>query len=186
MLTLSYKHIKKICCTLAIPICLAAQPGIAADMPGAGTAAPAFTLPSQDGKDVSLSDYRGRWVVLYFYPKDFSSGCSLEAHNFQEDSAKYRAKNAVIVGISVDSVNSHKGFCAKQGLNFKLLADTGRTVSETYGSVMKHGEDTLSARHTFLVDPTGVIRKTYAAVNPANHSDEVLADLDRLQSEKKQ
>src|SRR3954466_9800691 len=103
--------------------------------PAEGTAAPKFTLPSQDSPSVSLNDFKGKWVVLYFYPKDFTSGCTLEAHNFQRDLAKYEAANAVILGVSVDTAESHKEFCAKEGLNFKLLSDTDAKVSDQYGSV---------------------------------------------------
>ena len=106
---------------------------------------------------------RGKWVVLYFYPKDFTSGCTLEAHNFQRDLALYEKFNAVVLGVSVDTVASHKGFCAKEGLNFKLLADTNAAVSKAYGSVMTMGDKTLSARNTFLIDPSGVIRQGRAA-----------------------
>src|SRR5207248_865581 len=102
-----------------------------------GKTAPDFTLKSQDGTPVSLSQYRGKWVVLYFYPKDFTSGCTIEAHNFQRDMDKYTQKNAVILGVSVDDVDSHKGFCAKEGLNFKLLADSKHAVVEKYGSIMQ-------------------------------------------------
>src|SRR5215471_8967492 len=91
--------------------------------PAAGTKAPDFTLSSQEGKQVSLSQFQGKWVVLYFYPKDFTSGCTMEAHNFQRDLQKYEQKNAAIVGVSVDNADSHKSFCTKEGLNFKLLAD---------------------------------------------------------------
>src|SRR5579859_2252897 len=104
-------------------------------IPAVGSNAPDFTLPSQDGSAVSLKDYRGKWVVLYFYPKDQTPGCTREAHNFQTDQAKYAALNAVVLGISVDSVESHKKFCANDGLNFKLLADTGHKVAESYGSL---------------------------------------------------
>src|SRR5450432_419899 len=92
--------------------------------PAEKTMAPDFTLKSQEGKTVSLKDYRGKWVVLYFYPKDMTPGCSREAHNFQVDQPKYAERNAVVLGVSLDSVDSHKKFCAKEGLNFKLLADT--------------------------------------------------------------
>jgi peroxiredoxin Q/BCP len=122
--------------------------------------------------------------VLYFYPKDFSSGCTIEAHNFQRDIDKYTQKNAVIVGVSVDTVDSHKGFCAKEGLNFKVLSDTKHEVSQKYGSLMEIRDMTLSARNTFLIDPSGVIRKTYIKVNPQSHSEEVLADLSALQAKK--
>ena len=154
---------------------------VALAIPAEGTAAPAFTLNSQEGKPVSLSDFRGKWVVLYFYPKDFTSGCTLEAHNFQRDLAKYDEKHAAIVGVSLDAVDSHKEFCTKEGLNFKLLADTDRAVSTKYGSIMDHEGTKYSARNTFLIDPKGVIRKVYVKVKPAAHSDEVLADLTTLE-----
>ena len=98
--------------------------------PAIGTEAPDFTLNSQDGKPISLHDFRGKWVVLYFYPKDMTPGCTIEAHNFQRDLAKYEAKNAVILGVSVQDEKSHQEFCAKESLNFKLLADTQHQVSE--------------------------------------------------------
>jgi peroxiredoxin Q/BCP len=85
--------------------------------------APGFTLPSQDNTPISLSEYKGKWVVLYFYPKDFTGGCTLEAHNFQRDLDKYKAANAVVLGVSLDTADSHKGFCTKESLTFKLLAD---------------------------------------------------------------
>ncbi len=160
---------------------------IAADQPqppAEGATAPVFTLPNQEGAQVSLDQFKGKWVVLYFYPKDFTSGCTVEAHNFQRDIDKYTQKNAVIVGVSVDNVVSHKGFCTKEGLNFKLLADPDHAVVEKYGSVMVYNGMTLAARNTFLIDPTGVIRKVYLKVSPQGHSDEVLAELDQLQSKK--
>jgi thioredoxin-dependent peroxiredoxin len=152
--------------------------------PAAGSPAPAFNLPSQEGAQVSLDQLKGKWIVLYFYPKDFTSGCTVEAHNFQRDIDKYTQKNAVIVGVSVDNVDSHKGFCAKEGLNFKLLADPDHSVVQKYGSVMEYNGITLAARNTFLIDPTGVIRKVYLKVDPQGHSEEVLADLDQLQAAK--
>src|SRR6266567_4194683 len=123
--------------------------------PSSGTLAPDFTLNSQDGKPVSLHDLRGRWVVLYFYPKDFTSGCTVEAHNFQRDLPQYEQKNAAIVGVSVQDEDSHQKFCTKEGLSFKLLADTKQEVSSEYDSVMTHNDAKLSARHTFLIDPQG-------------------------------
>jgi peroxiredoxin Q/BCP len=151
--------------------------------PAVGAVAPDFTLNSQEGKAVSLGEYRGKWVVLYFYPKDFTSGCTTEAHNFQRDMAQYEAKNAVIIGVSVDRADSHQKFCAKEGLNFKLLADTEHKVSEEYGSIMNvMGVKKLSARHTFLVNPQGVIVKEFMDVKPAEHSAEVLAALTELQT----
>src|SRR5881396_1298906 len=106
--------------------------------PAAGTAAPDFSLKTGDGSQVGLKDYRGKWVVLYFYPKDFTSGCTMEAKNFQRDLAKYEQSGAVVLGVSVDSAQSHKDFCAKEGLNFKLLADPDAKVSAQYGSTMDY------------------------------------------------
>jgi thioredoxin-dependent peroxiredoxin len=151
------------------------------DPPPVGSAAPNFTLNSQEGKPVSLQDFRGKWVVLYFYPKDFTSGCTLEAHNFQRDLAQYQQKNAVILGVSVDSADSHQKFCTKEGLNFKLLADTDHAVSRQYASLKDYVGMKFAARHTFLINPEGVIVKEYMDVNPANHSQQVLADLTQLQ-----
>lgn len=149
--------------------------------PVAGSDAPNFLLTSQDGSSVSLKDYRGKWVVLYFYPKDFTSGCTIEAHNFQHDLQEYAHRNAVILGVSVDSAESHKKFCAKEGLNFKLLADTSHEVSKQYGSLMNFGVAQISARHTFLIDPQGKIARSYMSVNPSRHSAEMLAAIDELE-----
>ncbi len=148
-----------------------------------GSAAPNFTLPSQQGASVSLKDYHGDWVVLYFYPKDQTPGCTREAHNFQVDQSKYAARNAVVLGVSVDSVDSHQKFCAKEGLNFKLLADSDGKVSHAYGSLKNLGVIKFAARHTFLIDPSGKIAKSYTSVDPARHSAEVLAALDQLQKQ---
>jgi thioredoxin-dependent peroxiredoxin len=149
------------------------------ETPAEGSEAPDFTLPSPQGT-VSLRDYRGKWVVLYFYPKDQTPGCSREAHNFQLDQLKYAERNAVVLGVSVDGVDSHKQFCAKEGLNFKLLADTDYKVSEAYGSLTNLVVVKFSARHTFLIDPNGKIAKVYTTVDPLKHSGEVLAGLDAL------
>ena len=172
---------------LFLALALSALFAVAADQPqppAAGSQAPAFSLPSQEGAQVSLDQFRGKWVVLYFYPKDFTSGCTIEAHNFQRDIGKYTVKNAAIVGVSVDDVDSHKSFCAKEGLNFKLLADSSHAVVQKYGSIMEYNGMTLAARNTFLIDPNGVIRKVYLKVSPQGHSGEVLADLQQLQSAK--
>jgi peroxiredoxin Q/BCP len=172
---------------LFVTLLLASLLAVAADQaqpPMAGNPAPAFSLPSQEGTQVSLDQFKGKWVVLYFYPKDFTSGCTIEAHNFQRDIDKYTQKNAVILGVSVDNVDSHKGFCTKEGLNFKLLADPNHTVVQQYGSVMEYNVMTLAARNTFLIDPTGVIKKVYLKVSPQGHSEEVLADLQQLESAK--
>ena len=156
----------------------------AATVPAAGTQAPAFSLTSQEGNQVKLSDFKGKWVVLYFYPKDFTSGCTMEAHNFQHDLASYVKADAVILGVSVQDASSHKSFCAKEGLQFKLLADTDHKVSEEYGSLKDYHGMTLSARNTFIIDPNGKIVKVFEDVNPQGHSQEVLAALSGLQNQK--
>jgi len=148
--------------------------------PAVGSAAPDFTLNSQDGKPVSLHDYKGKWVVLYFYPKDMTSGCTIEAHNFQKDLAKFDAKNAVILGVSMQDQKSHQEFCAKESLTFKLLADTKSGVSGKYDSVMNFGVTKLSSRHTFLIDPNGVVRKVWTSVDVKTHSDDVLRAIEQL------
>ena len=148
--------------------------------PKAGSQAPPFTLKSQDGTPVSLQDFRGKWVVLYFYPKDFTSGCTLEAHNFQRDLAEYEKRNAVIVGVSVDSPDSHHQFCVKEGLSFKLLADTDHAVSKEYGTLSQM-LFTHAARNTFLISPDGKIVHIFDDVKPAEHSAQVLATLTELQ-----
>src|SRR6267142_3456371 len=163
---------------------LAARFAFAGSPPQVGTAAPEFTLPSQDGQ-VSLQDFRGKWVVLYFYPKDFTSGCTVEAHNFQRDLAEYEKRGAVILAVSMQDEKSHQEFCAKEGLNFKLLADTKGEVSEKYGSVMNLGVTKLSARHSFLIDQQGVIRKVWTSVDVKMHSGEILTSLDELQKAQK-
>jgi peroxiredoxin Q/BCP len=146
-------------------------------LPQAGQAAPNFTLPSQDGSKISLDSFRGKWVVLYFYPKDMTTGCTIEAHNFQQDISKYQQLDAVVVGVSVDSTDSHKEFCAKEGLSFKLLSDQDKTVVAQYGSMGDHLGIKIAKRNTFLIDPHGKIVQVWTAVNPQQHSEQVLAAL---------
>ncbi len=150
-------------------------------IPAEGTKAPGFTLKSQEGKEVSLKDYRGKWVVLYFYPKDMTPGCTIEAHNFQRDQPEFDKKNAVILGVSLDTVDSHVQFCTKENLTFKLLSDPEHMVVDKYGSLSHFGTMTVAARNTFLIDPKGVIKKVYLKVDPNPHSKDVLAELDELQ-----
>ena len=147
--------------------------------PPLNQAAPEFTLPTNTGDgEVSLHDYRGKWVVLYFYPQDFTPGCTLEARRFQQDLPQYQSRNTQILGVSVDDVNSHAEFCDSEGLKFPLLADTDGSVSKAYGSWL----GSMSLRHTYLIDPEGMLREIFLGVRPAIHSQEVLARLDELQS----
>lgn len=142
--------------------------------------APEFTLLGNDGEgeiqEFSLQNYRGQWVVLYFYPQDFTPGCTLEARRFQQDLPKYLERNVQVLGVSVDDVDSHEAFCDAEGLKFPLLADSTGDVSKQYGSYLTG----YSLRHTYLIDPEGILRKIYLGVNPAIHSQEVLTDLDSL------
>jgi peroxiredoxin Q/BCP len=149
-------------------------------MPSVGQAAPTFTLPSQDGSQISLDSFRGKWVVLYFYPKDMTPGCTIEAHNFQRDQAKFDAANTVILGVSLDTPDSHKQFCTKEGLTFRLLADPEHKVVDAYGSLGHFGTWTIANRNTFLIDPQGKIVKEWIKVDPSHHSEEVLAAIAEL------
>jgi peroxiredoxin Q/BCP len=150
--------------------------------PVTGKPAPDFSLTTGDGSQVSLKDYRGKWVVLYFYPKDFTGGCTMEAKNFERDRPKYDPLNAVILGVSVDTAQSHKDFCAKEGLNFKLLADPDAKVSTDYGSVMDYKGQKLAARNTFIINPKGEVAKVFVKVDPTTHSEDVMKALAELQN----
>jgi len=144
-------------------------------MPAVGQSAPGFTLPSQDGSQISLSSFKGKWVVLYFYPKDQTPGCTIEAHNFQQALPQLEAKNAVVLGVSVDTPDSHKQFCTKEGLTFRLLADPDHTVVTAYGSLGNFGAMTIANRNTFLIDPQGKIMQEWTKVNPQTAASDVLA-----------
>lgn len=167
---------------LALPL---ASVAFAADMPPVGSVAPSFTLPSQENLPVSLASYRGKWVVLYFYPKDQTSGCSLEAHNFQRDLPKYQAMNAVVLGVSMDTVDSHRQWCTKDSFTFKMLADPDHKVVDAYGVPVKqfnmNGHPTsIAMRDTFLISPDGKIVKVWEVKDIPNHSSEVLAALQSM------
>ena len=145
-----------------------------------GTVAPNFSLPSQTDTMVSLKDYKGKYVVLYFYPKDMTTGCTIEAHNFERDTDKYAALNAVVLGVSLDTVESHKTFCSKDGLNFKLLADPDHKVIDAYGVPVTnapHDGQTISfaKRDTYLIGPDGKVVKFWEVKDVQGHSDDVLA-----------
>lgn len=154
-----------------------------ASVPTVGSAAPNFTLNSQDGNPIRLSQFRGKWVVLYFYPRDMTKGCTIEAHNFQRDQPKFQAANAVVLGVSVDDTKSHQEFCTKEGLTFKLLSDTDHKVSEEYGSLTNLGVVKFSKRYTFIINPEGKIVQVYTDVDADinQHSEQVLAGLAQLQ-----
>jgi peroxiredoxin Q/BCP len=155
----------------------------AESVPTVGSVAPGFTLNSQDGNPISLSQFKGKWVVLYFYPRDMTKGCTIEAHNFQRDQPKFQAVNAVVLGVSVDDTKSHQEFCTKEGLTFKLLADTGHKVSEEYGTLTSAGTVKYSKRYTFIINPEGKIAQVYTDVDADinQHSEQVLAQLAQLQ-----
>jgi peroxiredoxin Q/BCP len=145
------------------------------------TMAPDFELPDQNGKLHTLSQYRGKPVVLYFYPKDNTSGCTLEAKNFRDDFSEYEKRGAIILGISPDSVKSHSNFCNKYELPFTLLADETHSVCEQYGVWAKkkmYGKEYYGVlRTTYLIDEAGKISKVFEKVKPADHSQEVLQEL---------
>jgi peroxiredoxin Q/BCP len=164
---------RNICIGLTISAAMALAL-FASPIPEIGKQAPAVSLPSQEGSTVDIKSFRGKWVVLYFYPKDMTSGCTIEAHNFQQDLPKYEALNAVVVGVSVDSTDSHQQFCTKESLTFKLLSDTDKKVVDAYGSLGANG---MAMRQTFLIDPQGKIAQVWQGVKPAGHSAEVLEAL---------
>jgi len=151
------------------------QPAPAFDLDGVAPSAEGTVLPTH----LSQADFRGRWLVLYFYPKDFTSGCTLEARGFQRDLEGFHARNAEVVGVSADDPEAHLSFCGSEGLAYPLLSDAGGATSRRYGSWLAP----FSARHTFLIDPDGVLRASWVAVRPSGHSQEVLAELVRLQGE---
>ncbi len=151
-----------------------------------GATAPDFSLPSQEDTQVSLAQYKGKWVVLYFYPKDMTSGCTIEAHNFQRDLPKYDALNAVVLGVSLDSVESHKTFCSKDSLTFKLLADPDHKVIDAYGvPISGMGPIKFAHRDTFLISPAGKIVKVWTGVDPNMHSNDVLAAIAGMNGDEK-
>ena len=164
----------------ALTLALAAA-AFAADPPAVGAAAPAFTLEDQAGKPHSLSDYRGKWVVLYFYPKDNTPGCTTQACEFRDNIFAYRELGAVILGISVDDVASHRAFAEQHSLPFTILADSDKSVTTAYGTLKEYvGIAKLARRDTFIIDPQGRIAKHYMKVDPKGHSELVLADLKQL------
>lgn len=143
-----------------------------------GSKAPDFSAISQEDKAVHLSDYKGKWVVLYFYPKDQTTGCTIEAHNFQRDMKKYESAKAVVLGVSLDTVESHKTWCSKDTFDFKLLADPDHKVIDAYNVPIKGmGPVKFASRTTYLIDPKGNVAKVWDVKDVQKHSDEVLAEI---------
>ncbi|HJX17040.1 MAG TPA: peroxiredoxin [Acidiferrobacterales bacterium] len=155
--------------------------GVQADELAAGSAAPKFTLLDQEAKTHTLANYRGRWVVLYFYPKDDTPGCTTEACNFRDNLPALRALNVQILGISMDDTKSHARFAEKYRLPFPLLADTEGGVARAYGALWSIGPMRIAKRHTFVIDPEGRIANIYRNVRPASHSRELQQDIKELQ-----
>ena len=154
--------------------------GVAAAAVTEGDSAPDFCLQDQGGKTHTLADYRGQWLVLYFYPKDDTPGCTTEACEFRDNIFAFRRLNSQIIGISLDDESSHKDFAEKYSLPFPLLADTGKNVATAYGVLGQMAAFKYAKRETFLIDPEGLIVRHYEKVDPKSHSAEVLADLERL------
>ena len=153
-------------------------------LPSLDTPAPDFLLPAvvpdlqskPRTTELGIADFRGQWLVLYFYPRDFTSGCTLEARGFQRDLDAFHSRGAAVVGISADDGDSHLSFCGSEGLAFPLLSDPDGQVSRLYGSWLSP----YSQRHTFLIDPDGILRARWVAVRPNGHSQEVLKELQQL------
>ena len=166
---------------------LLAVAGLAlAGTPDVGSPAPAFKLQDQDGKWHSLADYKGKWVALYFYPKDDTPGCTTQACGFRDNVFAFNKEGAVILGISVDDVASHKAFAEKHGLPFTLLADADKAVTKQYGVLKTYmGVMEMARRDTFLIDPQGNIAKHYESVDPDGHSKVVLEDIKALKAARK-
>ena len=159
---------------------------VAAGTQEVGALAPAFKLQDQAGKWHSLSDYKGHWVALYFYPKDDTPGCTTQACSFRDNVFAFKKENAVILGISVDDVASHKAFAEKHGLPFTLLADPDKAVTKEYGVLKTYmGVMEMARRDTFLIDPDGKVAKHYESVEPEGHSQVVLDDIKALKAAKK-
>ncbi len=148
----------------------------------AGEAAPDFLLADGDGRMRQSSEWRGSWLILYFYPRDDTPGCTAEAKAFNEHLPELTALKAQVVGISVDDVESHRAFAKSLGLNFPLLADTDGKVSRRYGALNDFAVVKFAKRHTFLIDPDGRIAKAYRDVEPSLHAGEIIADLKRLRA----
>ncbi|WP_225323160.1 peroxiredoxin [Synechococcus sp. RSCCF101] len=152
-------------------------------LPTLDAPAPDFDLPGSSSVEPDrtrwrLADFAGSWLVLYFYPKDFTGGCTLEARGFQASLEGFHSRGAEVVGVSADSAEQHESFCSSEALAFPLLSDSNGSVSRTYGSWIAP----FSQRHTFLIDPEGRLRRIWTAVRPTGHAAEVLAVLTEMQA----
>jgi peroxiredoxin Q/BCP len=153
-------------------------PAVAGDAPAGGQPAPAFKVQDQAGKWHTLADYKGKWVAMYFYPKDDTPGCTTQACGFRDNIFAFNKEGAVILGVSVDEVTSHKEFAEKHSLPFTLLADSDKAVARSYGVLKTYmGVMEMARRDTFIIDPQGRIAKHYESVDPEGHSQVVLADI---------
>jgi peroxiredoxin Q/BCP len=148
--------------------------------PPVGAAAPAFELPDQDGETRRLEDFGGKWLVLYFYPKDNTPGCTTQACDFRDNIFAFRKLDAEIVGVSLDGVDSHREFATEHSLPFTLLADSEGTAARDYGVLRSFGVVELASRQTFLISPEGVIARHYEKVDLDTHSADVLKDIELL------
>jgi len=157
----------------------------AGEVPKAGQAAPDFSLPDQNGKLHKLIDYTGKWLVLYFYPKDDTPGCTQEACAFRDDLIQLTGLGAEVVGVSLDDSSSHAAFAQKYHLPFPLLADKSSEVAARYGVLLNLGLFKVAKRYTFLINPQGNISKVYDSVETSRHSREIIEDLKTLIAEKR-
>lgn len=153
----------------------------ASEAPKAGDIAPGFSLNDANGKTHYLSDYAGKYLVLYFYPKDDTPGCTKEACHFRDDMSQLEKLGAHVVGISVDNSDSHADFAKKYHLPFPLLADTDGLVADSYGALTNLYVFKIAKRYTYLIDPNGKISKVYKSVDTSNHSQQIIDDLKTLQ-----
>jgi peroxiredoxin Q/BCP len=165
---------------LALTLLVASTALPAGEAPAVGSAAPGFRLQDQNGEWHELEDYRGSWLAVYFYPKDDTPGCTTEACNFRDNIYAFKAIGASVVGISIDDVDSHREFSTKYKLPFVILADESGATAEAYGVLRDWKITKIAARESFLVNPDGLIVKHYEEVDPDNHTQEVLADLEAL------
>lgn len=161
-----------------------ASMSLAKDLPKVGEKAPDFNLLDTKGESHNLSNYSGKWLVLYFYPKDDTPGCTKEACSFRDDLAQLQKLGGQVVGVSVDDSDSHAKFAEKYHLPFPLLADKDGAVADSYGALTNLFVVKLAKRYTFLINPNGIIEKTYLSVDTSRHSQQIIDDLTALKAAK--